>query len=111
MLEGNVEHSFRDRGTRRQASEGSCFQNGELSGDGLKRCCGGRVLEGNVEHSFRDRGTRKQASEGSCFQNGELSGDGLKRCCGGRERDRGSVLYDEWYAKVLYKVCIGVCRL
>ena len=42
MLEGNVEHSFRDRGTRRQASEGSCFQNGELSGDGLKRCCGGR---------------------------------------------------------------------
>ena len=57
MLEGNVEHSFRDRGNQRQASEGSCFQNGELSGDGLKRCCGGRELEGNVEHSFWDRGT------------------------------------------------------
>jgi hypothetical protein len=43
MLEENVEHSFRDRGTRRQAREGSCFQNGELSRDGLKRCCGGRA--------------------------------------------------------------------
>ena len=60
---------------------------------------------------FRDRGTRRQACIGSCFQNGELSGDGLKRCCGGRERDRGSVLYDEWFATVLYKVCLGVCRL
>jgi hypothetical protein len=73
-----MEHSFWDRGTRRQASKGSCFQNGELSGDGLKRCCGGKELEGNVEHSFRDRGTRRQASEGGCFQNGELSGDELK---------------------------------
>ena len=75
------------------------------------RCKEKSMLEGNVEHSFRDRGTRRQACIGSCFQNGELSGDGLKRCCGGRERDRGSVLYDEWFATVLYKVCLGVCRL
>jgi hypothetical protein len=43
MLEENVEHSFWDSGAYRQASEGSCFQNKELSGDGLKRCCGGRA--------------------------------------------------------------------
>jgi hypothetical protein len=51
--EENVEHSLRDRGTRKQASEGSCFQNGELSGNGLKRCCGGRVSH-NIDQHYVD---------------------------------------------------------
>ena len=81
MLEEDMEHSFRDRGTYRQASEGSCFQNGELSGDGLKRCCGGRrsILFGT------EVPTKGRQARAAAFKMGrELSGDGLKRCCGGQ---------------------------